>query len=200
MRSYIYSEEYLVSQLRKGEPQAFETLYNQYFDRLLVMANRYTRNIQDAEDIVEDAFIRLWNQRQEQVNADTIAVFLYRSVKYKCYDYLRHNTVKKEHQPALIRLLDTNEEGDFSVELIRLEMIRLIYDLAATLPEKMKAIFLLTYESGLKPAEIAERLQISVQTVKNQRIKAVHLLRQSLKGETLLMLMLMFRILAQRIF
>ncbi len=131
-------------------------------------------------------------KKKKQDSLNTISVFLYLSVKHRCYDLLRRNTVRVEHQAELVRVLESNADGDFTVEMVKLELIKMIYVEVDKLPEKMKEVFLLTYKEGFKPAEIARRLQLSVQTVKNQRLNATRLLKEMLRDKPLLLALLAF--------
>ncbi|MBO9572858.1 MAG: RNA polymerase sigma-70 factor [Chitinophagaceae bacterium] len=187
------SEEvgYDVAALRSGNQHAFHSIYQTNYPRLYAMARRFTGSVEEAEDIVAEAFIRLWNNRETQENESGVTAFLYNTVKFRCYDFLRHREVKQSTETKLLEMLQGIHEPDFSGMMIQLELIKKIYEQAEHLPGKMKEIFLMTYRDGLKPAQIADQLQLSVQTVKNQRLNAIRQLRQLMAGKPLLLAFLL---------
>jgi RNA polymerase sigma-70 factor (ECF subfamily) len=89
-------------------------------------------------------------------------------------------------------VLENTPEADFSQELVMIALMKKIYKEVDKLPPRMRDVFYLSYKEGLKPARIAEMLDVSVQTVKNQRSNAIKLLRISLKDNPLLMVVLTY--------
>lgn len=175
-----------IAQFREGSRHAFEAIYHYNYQRLVVMARRFTGSMGEAEDIVAEAFLKLWQQRSNQQDLSSIEAFLYNSVKYKCIDWLRHSAVKDKHHAQILDLLKSQEQKDLMVDLVQIELIKIIYEQAALLPEKMREIFLMTYKLGMQPAEIAAALNLNVKTVKNQRLNAVNMLRDALRNKQLL--------------
>ncbi|MBO9571341.1 MAG: RNA polymerase sigma-70 factor [Chitinophagaceae bacterium] len=165
--------------LRNSDEAAFDKIYAHFYQRLFAMARRFVSDPADAEDMVAESFIRLWKEREHQKDWSAISIFLHVNVKHRCFDWLRHQRQRTKHQDRLVQLLESNAD-DLETNLVRLELFRLINEAIDRLPgEKMKEILLMTYRDGLKPSEIAQQLHISVQTVKNQRVKAVKLLREA---------------------
>ncbi|HRO69988.1 MAG TPA: sigma-70 family RNA polymerase sigma factor, partial [Chitinophagaceae bacterium] len=81
---------------------------------------------------------------------------------------------------------------DFTIQQVREEFFRLVYDKVDRMPPKMKEVFLLSYREGLKPAEIARLLNLSVNTVGNHKANAIRILRQALPGSPALTALLTF--------
>lgn len=186
----VDNEVTLLHNFRDGNEDAFNEIYSLYSQHLYLFANRYVQDAAEAEDITAEIFIKLWDRRKQFDSLHYISTFLHKAIKNRCLDYLRHQQVKSKNQQGLMQLLEQVNDNDFSAEIIRLELIKLIYAEAEKLPPKMKEIFLLSYKEGLKPADIAERLSINVQTVKNQRVTAVNLLKVALQYKPQLAILL----------
>ncbi|MCK7558432.1 sigma-70 family RNA polymerase sigma factor [Chitinophaga sedimenti] len=141
--------------------------------------------IRNARDLTAETFVQLWQQRQTFHSLDAISAFLYVTVRNKCFNLLKHRKMKASHEQDLLRLLTERGEDSFFEEQVRIQLVSRIYAEINKLPARMREIFLLSYRDGLKPAEIAELLQIKAQTVTNQRVSAVKLLQIAL-GDNLL--------------
>lgn len=182
----------LIRHFTAGETAAFTYVYRTFYFRVYQFARRWLPEAQDAEDITADTFVKLWDRRHNFKNLDNIGAFLHVTVRNACYDFLRHSLVKTNKQEELIRQLSYNDEPDFSLQEIREQFLKLVYDEVEKMPGKMKEIFLLSYAEGLKPAEIARRLGLSVQTVHNQKSNAVSLLRLAFNNKPLFLLFLLY--------
>lgn len=178
-----------VHRFQNGDEKAFATIYDHFYQRVYFFALRFVQE-PDARDVTSEAFIKLWNKREDFDDLEAIGSFLFVLVRNRCFDMLRHEVVKNEKQPELIRLLESSNENDLFLEQVRAELIRLIYREVEKLPARMKEVFLLSFAEGLKPAEIATRLQISTQTVSNQKLTAIKLLKAALGNHASILLLL----------
>lgn len=187
LRYGIYDTEHdLLHQFAAGDPMAFSVVYKQFYERVYLYAKRFIDEAAEAEDITADTFVKLWHRKTDFTNLEAISIFLHIAVRNKCYDFLRHTQMKAVKKEELLHRLSDDEQGDFTLELIRSELMKLIYAEVDKLPSKMKEIFRLSYKEGLKPAEIASRLHLSAQTVSNQKTTAIKLLRTALAEQSLL--------------
>ncbi len=187
-----YGDEFTFMQhFTTGEKAAFTSLYNEYYFRVYEFAGRYLPTGADAEDITADSFIKLWNRRNEFSSLDHIRAFLFTAARNACLNFLQHVKVKDQKHAEILHSLTTLQRDSFYLEEIRAELMQLVYTEVEKLPAKMKEIFLLSYKEGLKPAEIAERLNISVQTVSNQKYSAINLLKTALGNTPLLLALLL---------
>lgn len=177
----------LLQLFREGDERAFKTIYDRFFFQLYQYARRWLTVVQDAQDITSDSFIKLYNRRSQFESLDNIEAFLKITVRNACFDHLRHIKVKTERQKELMRELNDEKEPDFSWVEIQEHYMQLIYAEVEKLPEKMKTVFLLSFEEGLKPAEIAARLGITARTVTNQKFSAIQILRRSLEKQPVLL-------------
>jgi RNA polymerase sigma-70 factor (family 1) len=189
--SYQESPDLLL-RFSQGQETAFAAVYEQFYDRVYGFAKRWIAEQSDVEDITADTFLKLWNRRETFESIDNIGAFLYITVRNGCFNFLRHTKIKSDRQDDIRRQIEESNEVDFANMEIRAEFLKLVYAEVDKMPSKMKAIFLLSYRDGLKPAEIAEKLELSVQTVKNQKANAVKLLRIALGHNPLLLAFLLY--------
>ena len=126
---------------------------------------------------MQDTFIYLWENRNDFTDPLSIKVFLYRTVKNKCLNQLKHLAVKDK---AIQNQITAMDENLFEKNYIHEETVRLIYQAIETLPNNCKVIIELAIK-GLKNPEIAEEMGISVNTVKTHKKEAYRLLRMKLK-------------------
>jgi RNA polymerase sigma-70 factor (ECF subfamily) len=175
-----------MQQFRAGSEEAFTTVYRLLYQRVFWFARKFVEETEEARDLTAESFVQLWQQNDSFPTLDAVAAFLYVTVRNKCYNLLKHRQMKASRREELLRQLSEQSPGDFFEEQVQLQLVRRIYAEVDKLAPRMKEIFLLSYRDGLKPAEIAERLQIKAQTVTNQRITALRLLQLALGKDLLL--------------
>lgn len=181
--------EPITHRLQAGDEHAFTSVFREYHQRVYYFALKFVTE-QDAKDVTAECFIQLWNKRAELKNTDSISGFLFVTARNRCFNLLRQQTIHSQKHTELLHELEQTEAPDLFVEQVRAELIGLIRDEVAKLPARMQEIFLLSFEEGLKPAEIASRLQLSVQTVSNQKLTAIRLLREALGPREIFLLLL----------
>lgn len=169
-------------------PVIFEEIYISYYSRLKRFAAEYVIREEDAENIVHDVFLELWEQSIFIGNHVNLAAFLFTSVKNKCVDFLRHRTVvlqtagkiQQEHLLAFQMKFDSLEA--FDEKIFNETDIETIIDKAIdSLPEKCRQIFVMNKMEGKKQKTIAQELNISVNTVETQMAIAYKKLKEALK-------------------
>lgn len=173
--------------------KSFKKLFEEYYSRLCYFSYQFVGSKASAEDIVQDAFIKFWNQREE-VSSHAIAVksFLYTTVRNASLNYIRHEKVAFNYQEKQ----DNDPLDDFDVvhTLIRAEVLAEIHKAIEQLPASCKRISKMGYLEGMKNKEIAEKLGISINTVKTQKQRALQLLRLLLKPDAVLALSILERL------
>ncbi|MGN6417038.1 MAG: RNA polymerase sigma-70 factor [Pseudobacter sp.] len=185
-----YQENELLAGLRSGSEPAFAEVYKRLYKRVYLFASRFLEQPADAQDLTAETFVQLWNRRTEFYTLDGVAAFLHVTVRNKCFNLLKHLHMKEGKKEELLQLLNEQDDEDFYIEKVQSELLGRIYAEVDKLPPRMREVFLLSYREGLKPAEIAERLQIKVQTVTNQRVSAIRLLQQALGQDPMAMILL----------
>ncbi len=168
--------------------EGMEILFKKYYDRLLYFAWQYIHEKETAKDLVQEAFLKYWNQHRE-ISADETQIrnYLYVTVKNACLKYLRHLKVVDKYHSQLDD--EPVEERTMINTMIRAE----IYQAIESLPASCRQISKMGYLEGMKNQEIAGLLGISVNTVKTQKQRALQLLRLRLNPETFLALLLICR-------
>lgn len=191
MSNIHYTNDAIVKMLARGDEDAFSELYDQYYQRVLHFARRYTDET-EAQDISAEAFVQLWKNREQFTNRKAISTFLFITTRNRCYDLVRHKKVKHRYEAELEWMMTDQAETDFFHIQVKLELARLLKKEIDKLPPKTREVLLLSYEEGLKPAQIAEKLKISVKTVSNQKLSAIKLLRAALQGHPIELMLLLF--------
>lgn len=146
-----------------------------------------------AEDIVHDVFLKLWDKQVFRLPESDLKRVLYVSVRNACLDYLRRMNMEQEiiDHRALQLKLDELDFFEASDELfMRKDLLDLLMKKVAELPERSQEVFRMSYLEGLKAAEIAERLNLSVRTVENLLYRSLLYLRKNCSNLFLLIFLL----------
>ncbi len=185
----IHLASNIFKKIKKGNEEAIDYIFNTYYTSLCIFANKYVENIDVAEDIVQELFIKIWEKR-EQLNINTsLKSYLFQSVNNSCLNHLKHLKIRDNYKKQ-INYCKTDE---FNNDILVEEELNLrIYNSIESLPKKCKIIFKLSRFKGLKHKEIAENLSISIKTVKVQIGKALKILRHDLQDY--LPLLLIFKL------
>lgn len=166
-----------ITPINLGNPTTFQRKYKEYFLPLKFFALKYIDDPELACDFIQDLFTTLWSKREQFQNEIAVKVYLYRSIRNMCLNHIRNS----KKQIALEQDLNTLQTEDtFIHNIIEAEIYTSIKKAFSELPEKTRKIYQLSLD-GKSHAEIAELLQISINTVKKQKNMAHHLLRSNLK-------------------
>ena len=174
-----------LSLLKKGDAVAFETLFRLYFDKLIHIAKNYLVYKEDAEEAVQEVFLKLWEQKEKLKTVSNINAYLYTMTKYTCVDKLRHEKVKRKYLEDNHQI-KANMQNSFIKDetaslLIENELEQKIMQSIDLLPEKCRLVFVKSRMDGLKHHEIAKELGISLKTVDNHISKALRHMKLHLK-------------------
>lgn len=134
-------------------------------------------NKEDAEDIVQELFINVWDKGKDDMPEEEFAAYMTTSVKNRSISFLRQkqeNTVSLEDHPSVSAQIAEETHSPEREELPLEEHLRIAL---TTLPPKCKEIFLMAKLKGMKYREIAQDLNLSEKTIENQMTKAIKLLR-----------------------
>lgn len=184
-----FSDEKVLAALQNGSKAAFEMLFKTYYRPLCTYANTFLHDRDEAEEIVQNAFITFWDRRQSTEIEKSVKSYLYRMVRNSCLNTLRHEKVKREH--ASEQLKTTVDAHDpVSQSLASDELEQRIQTAMQSLPEQCRLVFQLSRFEELKYQEIAGQLNISVKTVENHMGKALKIMREQLKDYLPLFLLL----------
>ncbi len=154
--------------------QEFERHFKSLYKPLCLFALRYTDQVDDAEDIVQQAFADVWDKNRAGHAIGNLKSYLYQAVRNRSLSFATR-PVDAEATERLPDMEDSSEEE----EILRSERDARLWDAIDRLPPERKRIFLLSKRDGLRYQEIAEELNLSVKTVENQIGKALKSLRES---------------------
>jgi RNA polymerase sigma-70 factor (family 1) len=184
----MYQEEScttMLSELKTENPKAFEFFFDRHYNPLCYFAERLVRDQQVAEDIVEETFMKLWNKRTDFENEHGIKAFLYITTKNACINVIKQSQRDNASQAEMLYLAE-KKEGFVLNEMIRAEVLRVVDQELNKLPVQCRTILKMSYVKGLKNNEIANKLDISIHTVRNQKARGLQLLRTRFVGNHLL--------------
>lgn len=176
--------------IKIGQKSVFETVYLRFYSPLCHFATKYVVNPDDAEDLVGTVFTRLWNDKRDFENYGHLRNFLYKATYNACLNHLRSS------ERAVQREKHFSEElyevgGDYWSGVIRAELIAKIFEAIDKLPLQYANVLRLAFAEELKNEEIADRLDLSLQTVKNYKSKGLELLRKRISPIALSLLIIM---------
>lgn len=168
----------LINSLKNGDSRAYSYLMDNSHQNLCVYAYGLTKDYDQAEDIVQNVFMRLWRRRRDLKTEYSIQNFLYRSVYNEFIDhYRKHRKILPLEKKHIETLNDFVEQKDtFAMN----ELLTLVRSEIQNLPPKCRETFLLSKEEGLSNKEIAKYLNISIKTVEAHITKAYTILRKKI--------------------
>lgn len=165
--------------------ESFKILFDTFYPRLIAYSFKYVKDEIAAEEIVEDCLVNLWVKRNKLGHVDNLKPYLYTMVRNASFTYLEKSkrlvTLREEEHDSAIRI---------DHDIIEEEVHAILYKALENLPAKCRRVFELSCLNGLKYKDIAIDLGISINTVKSQRARAIELLKNQLKDNPFLLLML----------
>ncbi|WP_242203580.1 RNA polymerase sigma factor [Aestuariivivens insulae] len=177
----------LLERLKKGEASAFKQLFDLYYMPLSVYALKYCGSFQLAEDIVQELFVKLWEEKLFMKFEGTIGPYLFKAVKNNTFQAIKKQSKYQfediDHQVNL--LFEDQEIDKDGLE----EEKRKLYKAIDDLPDKCKEVFKAIVLQNMKYKEAAKHLGVSLNTVKTHYSRALKQLRNSLDIIVLMLLM-----------
>ncbi len=175
----LLDDPQLIAYLKNGNRAALDEIYQRNSDFLFRYAYKRLADPEDAPDLIQDLFLKLWTKKEEVIIEGSLRGYLTQCLKNLLIDQFRHSKVKNEFVQY------TNQKRDYSNitedQLNYLDFKNNLQFSISHLPSKMQEIFILRKLQELSIKEIALKLNISTQTVKNQVGTAVLRLKASLK-------------------
>lgn len=182
------SSAFLRTEEVKSQEVDIKSLFDNLYDRLVYFSCQIIKNQEQAEDIVQEAFVKLWGNKDTLVNSEqSLKSYLYNTVKNLSLNVIRHSKVVDRYVQLNLRE-DEPMDAPIVEAIMSAEVLSQIHKAVADLPQQYKTVSLLSFFEGKKNQEIADELGISVNTIKKQKQKAIQMLR--LKLTSLLSLML----------
>ena len=167
--------DFLFTRIKQGDEKALEKFTKENYLFFCALANRYVNDVQEAEDIVQEVLIRLWENRRHYQDITCLRSFVYTMIRNQSLNLIRNRKRSSQH----FHLLPEEEENNFFNILVEEESNRLLFNAINTLAPQSAAIIQLSLQ-GLKNEEIARELSISENTVKVLKYRSLKKLRQLL--------------------
>lgn len=172
----VITKEILHS-LKEGNHQAFENIFVAYFNKVKYFIEKIIRSGDDAEDLAQDIFVRLWNNREKIDTEKSFDAYLFTMAYNASCNFIKHLSVKENYEKYII---PSSDHTDPETLLYAKEIALLIEMTVEQMPEQRKKIYRLSRNEGLKNEEIARELDISKKTVENQLSLALKEIRKIL--------------------
>jgi len=172
-------ENKIYQEIVSGDLKSFETLFKRYYESLCLFANNYLKDMDKAEEIVQDTFYKFWNNRNNISIQSSLKSYLYGATKNNCLKHIRSEQYKNQYI-SHIKSTPGPEVKTPADELNAKELHSLIEHTLKSLPEKTRNIFTMNRYQGFTYREIAEKMSISIKTVEANMGKALKVFRKKL--------------------
>lgn len=169
----------LIQNMMAGDRKSFDTLFRRFYTPMVRFCIRFVGDVDVACEIVQDLFVRLWTGREKLSINSSFESYLLRSVRNASISYI--NKVRSHDEVHQRLAMEDVDNNDPSEELQSKGLETAYGQVLAAMPEKRREVFLASRFDGLKYAEIAEKLNISVKTVEAHMSAAIKQLREGLK-------------------
>ena len=173
-------EESLNNKVRFNEA-SLEKLFNEeYVNLCSYFEYKFRFSHDEAKDAVHAGFVKLWESREALGSYSSVKMYLFKIISNVCLDVVKHRNVREKHKKHLIESTTGISIDSPLEDLNAKQLIHDIEDSLANMPDQMRTVFKLSRYEGLKYAEIAAELNISIKTVETQMSRALERLRKNL--------------------
>jgi RNA polymerase sigma-70 factor (ECF subfamily) len=178
----------LFKDFQRGKYYLFEYFFNKYYPGLCVYACRMVQSKSTAEDIVQDFFIKLWEDKNNLVVHTSVRSYFLRSVHNRCLNFLNLNNLKKAHHDY--QLSHLSQDAILQYPLLDFELESRLQKAIEALPDGIRETFIMNRLEGLTYQEIADKDGVTVKAIEYRISKALTLLRKDLQDYLPLALLL----------
>jgi len=177
--SLLFNEKKLLSQVAEGDEKAFKNLFDRYWDNIYGVAFAFTKSSMIAEEMVQDIFLKIWLKRHLLNSVQKFDAYLFKVAKNHIYNELRKKIKEEPFTDNSINYF--REIGDSpEQQMIFKESKRIVNHAIEKLPPQQQLIYRLSRDQGISQEDIADKLQISKNTVKSHMNKALQSIRHYL--------------------
>ncbi|MBS0009820.1 MAG: RNA polymerase sigma-70 factor [Bacteroidales bacterium] len=177
----MVSDRDIIRRIRNGNINEFEKLFRSSYNALVNYARTILKDTDTAEEIVQELFFVMWRDRKKITIRSSIYAYLFRSVYNRCLHHIEHRKVVMKHETRL-KESHNNKSEDPADAMNYKELHEKVNRIIEKLPERCAKIFCMSRFEGMKYAEIAEHLSISVKTVEANMSKALKEFRNELSA------------------
>jgi RNA polymerase sigma-70 factor (family 1) len=174
-----HMEEKLLEGFRLGSEEVFATLFREWYPAITYYALSMLKDSIEAEDVAESAFIKLWERRKQFISLPRCKSYLYSCVRNASIDLLRRRKITASGINELSYLTIRDKDNYFD-QVLEAELAHRLHEAIETLPPACRKVVTMVYQEGKNNREIAKALNLSVNTVRNQKQRGISLLRKKL--------------------
>lgn len=190
--SNLEFREHTLTKLKNGDWSSFEEIYNIFRPQLYAFVFRYLKSKEDSEEIIQDVFIQIWENRGFLNEKLSFKSYLFTITRNRIIDYFRKKKIEVLSRNYIQNFTEIVHENTYK-ELIAKDMDSVLSDAIDKLSEKRKAIFLLSKKFGMSRSEIANFFGISENTVKNQLQEAINFLKDIMKKDIVIVVLFVLK-------
>ncbi|SFD14162.1 RNA polymerase sigma-70 factor, ECF subfamily [Chitinophaga sp. CF118] len=172
-----YSEAELITLLIKGDRDAYECIYNDYWSRLYAYVYNRLKTKEAAEEIIQEVFFSLWTRRAELTLTHSLTAYLFTAVKYQVFNYIKADKVRRTYASHFSRYEEKMMDNSNQENIELSDLTKAVEKEVARLPEKCQQVFRMSRNEHRSIRDIAETLNISHKTVENHLTRALRQLR-----------------------
>lgn len=169
----------LVTRVSNGDELAFRILFHRYRSKLYKFSLRYVKSVDVAEDIIQDAFLKIWEQRQALQPELSFEAYLFRISRNQIFNEFKKSSRLAAFEAFTLQNITDNRQTEW--EVIAQNYQELLHSALELLPPQRRQIFQLSRIEGLSHEEIAQQLNLSKNTIKVQINKALKSIREFLE-------------------
>lgn len=173
------SDRQLVSRLKLGDKKAFEEIFRKYREKIYYFAIRYYNSAEDAENVVQDVFIKLWDERENVKEELSLNNYIYTIAKNHLFNIQRKKINEKAYRNYIVEHLV--QTPNLENEMIYADLKESIDKIIDELPAQRKRVFVMGNLEGLSNKEVASALNLSVRTIAVHKSLALQALKKAFK-------------------
>lgn len=185
------SDADLVRLIKRGLKGAYEELFERYAPRIFRFSLSYLKSEQDAEELVQDVFLKIWERREKLDSTKNLKSFIFKIAVNSIYDFIRRKNIEHAFQDFACAQENTQTDTTWHT-VIWEEMLANLDELVKQMPEQRRKIFRMSREKGLSNDEIAKELNLSKRTVENQLYRAIAFLKKHFNTNSLFVMLFFY--------
>ncbi len=168
-----------ITRLTQGDEAAYALVFRTWYAPLVRFVEALLRQRDEAEEVAQEVLLELWNRRSQLDPERPVQAWLFRAARNRALNVVRHRKVVQQSEPVIASL--TGESAPSDTRVVEHELEAALHEAIADLPPRCREVFELSRRDGLRNAEIASQLGISVKAVEGQIGRALRALRERLR-------------------
>jgi RNA polymerase sigma-70 factor, ECF subfamily len=183
-------EKILIDKIRESDQSSFSIIFTAYYSDLVQFAGTFIQDLDTCEEIVQDAFVDIWEKRQTLIILTSLKSYLLKMIQNRCIDWLRHLNIRQEYNTFMnhhVSLIENDTEN-----YVLFSELKDTFEKALDqLPAELSSAFKMNRQMGLTYLEIAAHENVSVRTIEVRIGKTLQMLRELLKDYLITILLFM---------